>query len=135
MDATIQAEYWKTGSQYDLDTAQDLFEKGRYPYALFFCHLAVEKALKALWVMTRKEHPPRSHNLLVLAENIPVQIDDAVLDLLAELNAFNLEARYPDLARSLYKKAQPEYTLDFINRTQGVMEWLLQRLSVSFNDT
>lgn len=128
MDTQIQAEYWRTGSRYDLETARDLFDKERYPYALFFCHLAVEKAMKALWVSTKKEHPPRSHNLVVLAEGIQVGFEEAVLDLLAELNEFNLEARYPDLRRSLYQKADRQYTDLYLEKTQGVLEWLLQRL-------
>jgi HEPN domain-containing protein len=87
----------------------------------------VEKALKALWVMSKKEHPPRSHNLVVLAEEIPVDFEEAVLDLLAELNEFNLEARYPDIGRSLYQKEDRPYTHLYVEKTQGVLEWLLQR--------
>lgn len=34
--------YWYTSSEYDLETAGSLFDKKKYPYALFFGHLAIE---------------------------------------------------------------------------------------------
>jgi HEPN domain-containing protein len=47
IDKTVQ--YWKEGAAYDLETGKTLLESRRFPYALFFGHLALEKILKALW--------------------------------------------------------------------------------------
>lgn len=41
---------WLTQSEYDLGTAESLYLAGRYIYTVFMCHLAIEKALKALVV-------------------------------------------------------------------------------------
>lgn len=41
---------WLNRCEYDLDTPQDTLNSGRYVYAVFMWHLAVEKALKALVV-------------------------------------------------------------------------------------
>jgi HEPN domain-containing protein len=38
---------WLDSSQYDLETAEHMFNTGRYIYTVFMCHLAIEKALKA----------------------------------------------------------------------------------------
>ena len=54
---------WLSQSEYDLDTAQAMLDSGRYIYAVFMCHLAVEKALKALVVKRTENAPPRTHNL------------------------------------------------------------------------
>jgi len=43
-----QIEYWKTGVLDDLTTARILIEKRRLLYGLFFCHLVIEKIIKAL---------------------------------------------------------------------------------------
>lgn len=40
--------YWSDSAAYDLETGESLLELKRYPYALFFGHLALEKILKAL---------------------------------------------------------------------------------------
>jgi HEPN domain-containing protein len=129
MNIKEQVSYWETGSTYDLETAQALFERDRYPYCLYFCHLALEKLLKALWVLQRKEHPPRMHNLVFLAEKASAELDGTVLDFLAELNEFNLEARYPDLKRTLYLKADQKYTLYYLDKTREILNWLSRRLS------
>ena len=49
-DAQPVVEYWLSEAAEALQVADHLVEKGDYSYALFFGHLAVEKALKALYV-------------------------------------------------------------------------------------
>lgn len=63
MDEVLE---WLSQSQYDLDTAQAMLDSRRYMYAVFMCHLAVEKALKALVVKRTGDTPPRTHNLVQL---------------------------------------------------------------------
>ena len=41
------ASFWQKGAQEELRSAQILLEHQSYAAALFHCHLAVEKALKA----------------------------------------------------------------------------------------
>jgi HEPN domain-containing protein len=45
---TTDSDEWFRQAQYDIDTAESLIAAGRYPPVIFFCHLALEKALKAL---------------------------------------------------------------------------------------
>ncbi len=45
----IDPSEWLTQADYDLDTAQDMLDKGRNFYAVFMAHLAIEKALKGLF--------------------------------------------------------------------------------------
>ncbi|MBI5746475.1 MAG: HEPN domain-containing protein [Nitrospirae bacterium] len=40
-------EYWSMASKQDLEAAEILFENKKYHHALFFCHLSIEKTLKA----------------------------------------------------------------------------------------
>lgn len=39
-------EEWPRQADYDMDTADFMFSGGRYFYAVFMCHLSLEKALK-----------------------------------------------------------------------------------------
>ena len=41
---------WFRQSDYDYDTAMFMHESGRYFYAVFMCHLSIEKALKGLYL-------------------------------------------------------------------------------------
>ncbi|NJD04595.1 MAG: HEPN domain-containing protein [Ruminiclostridium sp.] len=38
--------YWEEYAQYDLDTAEVMFDTGRYLYSVFMCQQAVEKIVK-----------------------------------------------------------------------------------------
>jgi HEPN domain-containing protein len=42
--------YWIDLSEYDLNVAESLLEKGHYLYMGFMCHQSVEKMLKAIYV-------------------------------------------------------------------------------------
>lgn len=57
MDTQRVKEYWVDEAQEALKVASHLFEKQDFSYALFFGHLALEKLLKALYVVKNKEHP------------------------------------------------------------------------------
>ena len=68
VDVDKQIEYWKTGSYDDLETAKILVEKDRFLHGLFFCHLVIEKIIKAHVVKLTNDLAPRSHNLIYLSE-------------------------------------------------------------------
>ena len=68
IDPEKQIEYWKAGAFDDLETAKVLIDKNRLLHGLFFCHLVIEKAIKAHVVKQTKELAPRSHNLIYLSE-------------------------------------------------------------------
>ena len=43
-----QIEYWTKGADDDLLTAEILIREKRILHGLFFCHLVIEKAIKAM---------------------------------------------------------------------------------------
>jgi HEPN domain-containing protein len=57
-----------------MDTADFMAEGGRYFYAVFMCHLAVEKALKGLYQEHLGETPPKTHNRLYLLNRIGLSL-------------------------------------------------------------
>ena len=42
-----EVKNWLDSAKYDLETAEHMFNTGRYVYTIFMCHLALEKILKA----------------------------------------------------------------------------------------
>ena len=67
-DIQSQIDYWKTGALEDMETAKILVERDRLLHGLFFCHLVIEKIMKAHFIKETKEIAPRSHNLIYLSE-------------------------------------------------------------------
>jgi len=46
---------WILQTEYDMETADIMFNTGRYFYAVFMCHLAIEKALKGIFLLKRSK--------------------------------------------------------------------------------
>jgi len=121
-----KVSYWIKSAENDWRVAGHLFEKGDYPYALFFGHLTTEKLLKAFFVQKFDEPPPYTHRLTYLAEKTVLSISPEKLELLEIITDFNLETRYPDEKFSFYKKCTKEFTETYLKKIEGIKEWLLQ---------
>jgi HEPN domain-containing protein len=50
MNKEEHIKYWKESARHDLDSAESIYNSGRYDWCLFAGHLALEKILKALFV-------------------------------------------------------------------------------------
>jgi HEPN domain-containing protein len=88
---------WIEHAEYDLVTAEAMFESGRYLNVTFMCQQAIEKLLKALVIKFKSMAPPYSHNLRRLAEiaGIDEQMRVEQINFLDELTPFCVAARYP----------------------------------------
>jgi HEPN domain-containing protein len=116
-------DYWSEGAAYDLETGESLLGLKRFPYALFFGHLALEKLLKALVVKSTKEHAPFTHSLTLLASKAEIQIPDSILDQLAEFMEFHYESRYPDERKEFYKKCTADFARKKFTEIKEVYSW------------
>ena len=67
MDIERVKKFWIAGSDEDWRVARSLFSLTHYSHALFYCHLSLEKLLKAIVVQKTKRQSIYSHDLLILA--------------------------------------------------------------------
>lgn len=72
------------------------------------------------------------HNLVRLAELAGFRLDEKQIDVLAEMNAFNIEGRYPEM---LQPEASAEEARDYMRRTKEVYTWLMRQLQEQSDDT
>ena len=63
-------EEWLLQADYDMDTAQYMFDGGRYFYTVFMCHLSIKKAIKSLYSASLKVEPPKLHDLLYFSNRL-----------------------------------------------------------------
>lgn len=100
MDVKEHVAYWLTSAENDLGAANQLFASAKYDWCLFIGHLVVEKTLKAYFVYKNDNKiPPKTHNLLKLAEASHLYLTEEQRLFLDEVNDFNLEVRYPEYRR------------------------------------
>ncbi|MEE8392623.1 MAG: HEPN domain-containing protein [Anaerolineae bacterium] len=126
IDIEKQVAYWRTGAAEDWEIAQELIHGNRVRHSLFFAHLTLEKILKAHVCHHTRDLAPRLHNLVRLAELAVLPSSEARTDLLAEMNAFNIEGRYPDL---LMPPPSLDEAKDYLRRAEEVYQWLMNQLS------
>ncbi|HKR06396.1 MAG TPA: HEPN domain-containing protein [Bacteroidia bacterium] len=129
MDTEKIIERWETGAKEAYKTAQVLFSLERYNHALFFCHLTVEKMLKALVVQKTLTHAPYEHNLLKLSNLSGLEFAKEQLDILDEISAFNISGRYDDYKLEFYKKVTKEYAEEYLVSTNTLFLWLQKHLT------
>ncbi|MFN3997477.1 HEPN domain-containing protein [Algoriphagus sp.] len=121
-----QIEYWINGAVEDLEVASILIEKSRCLHGLFFCHLVVEKALKAHVVKVTCELAPKTHNLIYLSEKSNLALSNDTLEFFGVLMKYQLEGRYPG-----YQPFIPDLRVvkEYLIETKKQLSWLKERLS------
>jgi HEPN domain-containing protein len=121
--------YWLESAAHDWDTAENLFSTGKYDWCLFIGHLVLEKILKAIFVQDNEnQFPPKTHNLIKLAENTHLSLTEDQKLLLDEINDFNLEVRYPQFKNEFYKKCTQPFTEKYFKEIEDVSKWLKSQI-------
>jgi HEPN domain-containing protein len=112
-----------------LETAKAMLDAGRYLYVAYMCQQAIEKLLKAIIAQHGKENLP-IHNLNRLAELAELRRELAAeqVDLLAELTAYNIEARYGDYKESLSEVVDTQKANALYAQTKGLFQWLYTKI-------
>ncbi|MDR4506851.1 MAG: HEPN domain-containing protein [Candidatus Brocadiaceae bacterium] len=121
-------DYWLKSAAHDLDVAETLFQNKKYDWCLFIGHLVIEKTLKAFYVMDKQEMPPKIHNLAKLAENTKISFTEDQMAFLADVNDFNIEARYPDSNFSFYQTCTREFAENQFSKIKEMYRWLLSQM-------
>ncbi|MEM0024545.1 MAG: HEPN domain-containing protein [Thermofilaceae archaeon] len=91
-----EAKAWYDGSLVDLEEAKSAFREGRYNWAVFAAHQAVEKALKSAIMVLRREPPPKTHDLSRLLSALGVELPEDLRVGVLELSPYYTVARYPN---------------------------------------
>lgn len=121
-------EEWLRQAVYDLKTAETLFETKRYIYAVFMCHLSIEKALKGLFAKRFKKDPPKTHDLNYLCVLIDLRLPEELQNFLDRLNDLSVPTRYPDELRRLLREYKKDKTKTILRNAKGLLSWLKKRL-------
>lgn len=121
IDVAKHIQHWRNGADEDWDVAQGLVEQGKVRHGLFFAHLALEKILKAHVCLASNDIAPPVHNLTRLSERTSLPLDATQKKLLAEVNSFNIEGRYPELSMP---SPSPSEAKNYLGRIEELLTCL-----------
>lgn len=108
-----------------METAEILINNGKLLQGLFFCHLAIEKILKALIQKKTLKIPPKSHNLKYLSELASIEITEEQNLIMAVLMKYQMEGRYPE---NNPVSPSTELANDQLKKTKGLFECIKKML-------
>jgi HEPN domain-containing protein len=126
MDEVLE---WLSQSEYDLGTAQAMLDSRRYIYAVFMCHLAVEKALKALIVKRTGNAPPRTHNLVHLVGLAHPDLAHDEVKFLTRLGSAGVSTRYPEELSQALRDYPPAVVQEYVGKAREIVECLKKQAS------
>jgi HEPN domain-containing protein len=125
-----EAQAWWDLAREDLESARVTIDAGRFYVGAFLCQQCVEKALKAVWMVRKRRHAPKTHNLMDLAEELEIlaRFETPLL----RLNPQYVATRYPDAANGdparNYNRELAELLL---HDAQEVIAWCQSELQQS----
>ena len=117
-------EEWLRQAAYDMDTAEFMLKGGRCFYAVFMCHLSLEKALKGLYQMKVGHAPPRTHNLVFLLNKLGIKPPAGIDVLLVTLSEAQIATRYPEDMESLQKTYTEDVVKELLAKAQEALTWI-----------
>jgi HEPN domain-containing protein len=128
MDTHRVIRSWRESADKDWNVAQSLFKLKHYAYSLFFCHLVVEKLLKAHVVQKTGEQAPTIHDLIKLVKKAGLKPTQVQREQLEVITTFNIKARYDDVKQSFYKQATRDFARVYMKITKEICTWLKENL-------
>jgi HEPN domain-containing protein len=121
-----ETKNWLEMVNYDLDTARQMFNTKRYIYVIFMCHLAIEKALKAIVCEETKKFPPKTHDLIFLTRQGKVEFTEDLLNYIGKINNVAIITRYPEDLSKLVSSYTKTVTQEYLDNAIKVIEWIKQ---------
>jgi HEPN domain-containing protein len=122
--------YWLDLCDDDLITAKALLKSKRLLHMGFFCHMIIEKSLKAVIAHRLGEIPPKIHDLQKLAVRGSVfdNLSDEHFALIDTLKPLQIEARYPEYKERIAETLSVDTCQKILAETEGFLCWIKQLL-------
>jgi HEPN domain-containing protein len=121
---------WWEQARHDLGTAEHNLTGGRYDAAIFYCEQAVEKALKALTIHTKRLPPGPTHSLIALGRlcRVPKKYSAFLRTLTSEY----FLSRYPDAAGEVpYTLYDGTEAREYLETSKELIAWVAKQLPKS----
>jgi HEPN domain-containing protein len=119
LNTAKQIKYWCTMAENDIETASILVTSGKFIEGIFFCHLSIEKIIKALVVKQTDNIPPKSHDLFYLTNIAKIEITEEQSEFMQILMKYHLEGRYPEYYP---KPPSADKTKDYLHQTNSLLK-------------
>ena len=119
-----EAEQWVKTAEQHLGAAKVLLRASFPSAAVYWCQMAIEVLLKAMWIETRPDLYERTHNLPYLAQELKLQLSQGQEEFLRKLYWQVIPTRYPEGGAPDEAAANWYY-----EESERMFSWLHQQLT------
>ena len=125
MNVDKHIAYWLDGIPRAMRGVPIMLQAGLKLEALFFTHLALEKAFKARVVERTHTVPPKTHNLKRLAELAEIELSRDQRRFCDALVRYQVLTRYEDFE---YEEPLADDVAEIVRQAEDMMKWLIEKL-------
>jgi HEPN domain-containing protein len=118
--------YWLRSARDDLRAGTTLFRGGHYRWAVFGCHLAIEKALKAVLQHQLGALPPRVHDLRALLAQTGLLPPARLRRFVDQMAGASVPTRYPGPLSTGRLGLRKSWVERALSRSEQVIAWCRQ---------
>jgi HEPN domain-containing protein len=124
------SEHWLTMADDSMEDAKWALKGNRVLLLAYSCNLTIEKALKAKFSSVTGEIPPKTHDLVKLAQrgDIYDKFNDDQLKLIEVLMPLQTEARYSEYKEMIKKSLTPESCAKLCSETEELLCFIKKTL-------
>ena len=124
-----KVDYWLALCDDDLNTAKALWKSNRLLHMGIFCHMIVERSLKAVVTGRTGEIPHGIHDLQKLAARggILDNLSEEQFALMDRLTSLRIEARNPEHNERISGTLTVEYCAHLLADTEAFLCWIKQQ--------
>lgn len=114
---------WREYGKKDLENATILFTGKAYEGAIWHCHQAIEKTLKAI-IAEKGFKIRKTHDLLGLVADAKINLPKNISDFIDNLNPYYNPIRYPDAIIETKLSYLRSTAQNILKTTKEVTKWL-----------
>ena len=105
----------------NLESAKKLIDKERVLHGLFYCHLVIQKILRAIVIKKTNAIPSKTIDLNTLLDKSNIELNKENMDFIKILINFHIQGRYPSI-----NQVTPNSNVgnDYISQTESLYNTL-----------
>ena len=114
---------WLEFANNDLHSAKVLLDSKEYENAIWHCHQAVEKTIKAI-VVEKEIRLRKTHDLIGLVNDAKIDLSKSLSEFIDDLNPYYNPIRYPDAALESKFSYNRQISQRIFQKSKEVIKWL-----------
>ena len=109
----------------NLNSAKKSIENERVLHGLFYCHLVIQKILRAIVIKTTNKIPSKTLDLNILLSQSNIKLEKSEMDFIDILIKFHIQGRYPTVNPII---PDTKVGSNYISQTENLLNSLKKNL-------